>query len=140
MLPVGFLTGPEQCMLLRGGPRGHGWYDPGQIQGAPGLAVVTLLGSVRNAKCWVGSGAIASSIDFIHAFLPQPGISRLSGFCTQRNWERKELHLCIRPGTALIPFPQYIGGWEIYPDKPRIFLITVFLLVTGNTSHGVFCM
>lgn len=123
---------------------GTRWCDPGPIQGVPGLALVTSLGSVRNAKCWVRSGAIASSTDFIHAFLPLRGISS-TGMSTDHQWflltewERKAFHLRISPGTTLIPFPHCIGGWEMYPDKPRIFLISFSFRVTGITSHRVFC-
>lgn len=70
-----YVTRRQVSALSFFGPQGHGWCDPGQIQGVPGLAMVTSPGSVRNAKCWVSSGAIASSTDFIHAFLPRPGIS-----------------------------------------------------------------
>lgn len=70
-----YVTRRQVSALSFFGPQGHGSCDPGQIQGVPGLAMVTSLGSVRNAKCWVSSGAIAPSTDFIHSFLPRLGIS-----------------------------------------------------------------
>lgn len=100
-----YVTRRQVSALSFFGPQGHGSCDPGQIQGVPGLAMVTSLGSVRNAKCWVSSGAIAPSTDFIHAFLPRLGISTtgnihhreypwtISDFCTQSGKGRS--FICI---------------------------------------------
>lgn len=81
-----YVTRRQVSALSFFGPQGHGWCDPGQIQGVPGLAMVTSLGSVRNAKCWVSSGANASGTDLIHAFLPRLGIS------TTRNIHHRNIH------------------------------------------------
>lgn len=43
-------------------------------------------GSVRNAKCWVGSGAVASSTDFINAFLLLPRMPTACQWFLHKEW------------------------------------------------------
>lgn len=96
---------------------------------------------VLSAGCvqeWLPPALISFTLSFHDQEYP-PGISTDYQWFLHTEWERKALHLHTSPGTTLIPFPQCIGGWEMYPDKPRIFLISFSFRVTGNTSHRVFC-
>lgn len=151
MLRVWFLTGPGQCMSPGGrfqrfpflGPR-----DTARVIQAKYKEFQDWLWSLPWAQWgmlsagWVQEQLPPALISFTLSFhdwgYPPPGISMDYQWFLHTEWEREELHLHIPPGTTLSPFPQCIGGWEIYPDKPRIFLISFSFRVTGNTSHRVF--
>lgn len=74
-------------------------------------------GSVRSAKYWVGSGAVASSTDFIPIFLPRPGISSACQCFLPTETAKGRSFLCIFSQEQ--PLFLFLGVSERMGDMPR---------------------
>lgn len=74
-------------------------------------------GSVRSAKYWVGSGAVASSTDFIPIFLPRPGISSACQCFLPTETAKGRSFLCIFSQEQ--PLFLFLGVSGQMGDMPR---------------------